>query len=482
MKPIRRTTARRAPQDPRLIGAAHQLAETLSRMPNAAGNAPRALLVGGFVRDLLLGQVAKDADIEVFGVSPERLEDLLRHLFPSERVNTVGRQFGVFKVCLADDLELDVALPRRESKTAPGHRGFAVVGDPTMSFEEAARRRDFTVNAMSYDPLTAEIIDPFHGQEDLQNGILRAVDAGHFGEDPLRVYRALGFVARFGLSVDSSTLELMRALVLRGELHELPKERITAELRKWHLRSPAPSIGWKLADELRITQTYFPELDAIRAAPVMDGNDATVWMQTLEQLDRAATILGTTPDLTEDERLSILFGVLCHDLGKAAAGGHEASAVAASRWFSHFSFGSALEADTRSIIREQSTPRELALALDHATLDEAGLVNEVRKLVKRLHPLHAKPLLIAVRAIEPPGSIDGCLTLLEQTIIHHRLEDEPTATLLSGRDLVELGLAQGPNIGEWIRRVEELRDTGAIKTKAEALAWLNRELNPTGTA
>src|SRR5262249_31572960 len=142
----------------------------------------RAMLVGGCVRDRLWGVESKDFDIEVFGVAPAMLWGVLEGI---SRVNTVGQQFAVYKLILMDEslhnrVEIDVSLPRRESKSGRGHRGFVIEGDPSMTFEEAARRRDFTINAILLDPLTDEIIDPFHGARDLQNHVLRVVSADTF--------------------------------------------------------------------------------------------------------------------------------------------------------------------------------------------------------------------------------------------------------------------------------------------------------------
>ena len=149
----------------------------------------RALIVGGWVRDRLLGRDAKDVDLEVYGLSADRLKEVLAS-FGS--VNTVGESFTVYKVA-----DLDVSLPRRESKNGRGHRGFEVTGDPELSIEEAARRRDFTINAIAWDPLIEEYLDPFNGRADLEHRLLRAVDVRTFGEDSLRVLRAVQFAARF---------------------------------------------------------------------------------------------------------------------------------------------------------------------------------------------------------------------------------------------------------------------------------------------
>src|SRR5437763_11898537 len=163
----------------------------------------RALLVGGCVRDLLMGGQPKDWDVEVYGVEPARLRELLESF---GRVDAVGEAFTVYK--LGNDL--DVSLPRRERKTGRGHRAFVIEGDPTMTIEEAARRRDFTINAILQDPLTGEIIDPYGGRDDLQSKTLRAVSRETFAEDGLRVLRRSQFRAWLELDIEAETVKLCR--------------------------------------------------------------------------------------------------------------------------------------------------------------------------------------------------------------------------------------------------------------------------------
>src|ERR1043166_4876338 len=149
----------------------------------------RALLVGGCVRDELMGVQPKDWDLEVYGVAPERLREILDQFGP---VNVVGEAFTVYKL----GHDLDVSMPRRERKSGRGHRAFVIEGDPSMSVAEATRRRDFTINAILQDPRTTEILDPFDGRRDIERRRLRAVSADTFSEDSLRVLRAAQFASR----------------------------------------------------------------------------------------------------------------------------------------------------------------------------------------------------------------------------------------------------------------------------------------------
>jgi tRNA nucleotidyltransferase (CCA-adding enzyme) len=236
----------------------------------------RAYLVGGGVRDHLLGRPGHDWDIEVYGLSSKQLERALRAV---GKVSAVGKAFGVLKLRVGD-LEIDVALPRRDSNTGPGHRGILAQGDPELTIEEAARRRDLTINAMLVDLESGALVDPFQGARDLAAGVLRAVDETTFLEDPLRAIRAVQFAARTGFHADAQLRELCRA----APLHELPAERIEGEWRKLMLKGVQPSIGLALARDVHIPARVFPELVD---APALD-----------DALDRLATrrdALGAPP-------------------------------------------------------------------------------------------------------------------------------------------------------------------------------------------
>src|SRR5437764_2409995 len=231
--------------------------EKILRLARAVrGEGGRALVVGGCVRDRLMGRGVKDWDVEVYGVEPAVLRALLDRM---GRVNVVGEAFTVYKL----GRDLDVSLPRRERKTGRGHRAFYIEGDPSMSVEEAARRRDFTVNAVLEDPLDGELLDPFGGRADLGRGLLRAVSPETFVEDSLRVLRAAQFAARFEFDIEPATVELCRSI----DLTDLPAERVWGELKKLLLAARRPSIGFQWLDKLGATAQLFPEIGALKGVP-----------------------------------------------------------------------------------------------------------------------------------------------------------------------------------------------------------------------
>jgi len=224
------------------------------------------------------------------------------------RVDTVGESFTVYKIG-----DIDVSLPRRESKTGRGHKGFTVEGDPDLPFIDAARRRDFTINAIGRDPLTGEVLDPFDGRRDLAERRLRVVDRATFGDDSLRVLRAFQLAARFDLAVDDETRAMLRAI----PLDDLPAERVWGEIDKL-LRLPVrPSLGLALAFDVGAIERLFPELQALAGCP-QDSEwhpEGDVWVHTLLVVDQARRRID---DLERPQATAVMLGALLHDVGKPA--------------------------------------------------------------------------------------------------------------------------------------------------------------------
>jgi len=471
--------------------------EVRALAPFHASVPPRALLVGGFVRDALLARETTDADVEVYGVPRERLEALVAGVFTG-RVNTVGRSFGVLKVHLAAGIDLDVSLPRSDSKTGTGHRGFTVSGDPFLEFAEASRRRDFTVNALACDPLTGEILDAHGGLDDLANRTLRAVDPRTFPEDPLRVWRAFQFAARLDFRLEPDTLTLLRSMVRDGQLAELSKERVTDEIRKL-LAARKPSGGLTLARTTGAIASSFPELEALAATP-QDPEwhpEGDVWIHTLMVVDEAAAVVERgTWGLCDQEPSHVLLGALLHDLGKPkttehrvkdgrsriVSPRHEAEGLEPAREvLSRLTFGDDALRAVLAIVRWHLSPGSLFYALERGELDERAYANAVRKVLKRVHPVRWQVLIAACegdwrgRGIEGVGAMrfDPGLRFAE-AIARQQLDAAPAAPLVQGRDALALGVPPGPDVGRLVRAVEDARDRGEIEGRADALALLAR--------
>ncbi|MDQ3131674.1 MAG: HD domain-containing protein [Acidobacteriota bacterium] len=267
-------------------------------------NGGRAMLVGGCVRDELMGIEPKDWDLEIYGIEPPKLREILESF---GEVNAVGEAFTVYKI----GQDLDVALPRRERKIGRGHKGFVVEGDKDMSFEEASKRRDFTLNAILKDVLTGEIIDCYGGRADIENKILRVVSRETFAEDSLRVLRAAQFAARFDFAIEAETVEICRAI----DLTDLPKERIWSELEKLLLKSNKPSIGLQYFYDLNVANQLFPELVALVGVPQEAEwhPEGPVDVHSLMVVDEARKLID---DLPYSKQVTVMLGALCHDFGK----------------------------------------------------------------------------------------------------------------------------------------------------------------------
>ncbi|MFO0764706.1 MAG: HD domain-containing protein [Patescibacteria group bacterium] len=454
-----------------------------------------AYLVGGYVRDALLGIVSDDADLEVYHLPVEALQSLLEELFPG-RVHLVGRQFGVFHIPCSNGT-LDVALPRRESKTAPGHRGFEVTGDPNMTFEDAARRRDFTINAILQNPLTGELIDPYDGKTDLEARRLRVVSKETFVEDPLRLYRAAQFVARFGLDVDGESLELLKTMNANGSLDELPPERITDELKKL-LLSDKPSIGFELLKNIGVIGKYYPELAKLKDTP-QDPEwhpEGDVWIHTMMVVDQAANI-ATRENLNDEQRLLCVLGALCHDLGKALTTapmekdgvirmrslGHEKAGIEPTReLLGRLTFGHDVNQFCEHVAHYHLQPTALYREFEKKNLTETGYENAVRKFLKKILPYDWKTFLAACEAdyrgrtlpdIEKDPFEIG--KKFAGVIQKYKLDEAAKTLLVTGEELIQLGVQPGKHLGDLLRAIENARDEERIKTKEEAFAFLQQE-------
>lgn len=265
----------------------------------------RAMLVGGCVRDGLLGIPSTDIDCEVYGLAPDALCALAARFGD---VDDSGERYGIFALRGAG---IDLAVPRTERRKGPHHGDFEVLPDPTLSFEKAAARRDFTVNAILRDALTGEIVDPFGGQEDLKNRILRAIPGEGFEEDPLRVLRGAQFAARYALTVDEATMEKMR----RMPTDALSPARVMSETKKALMQSARPEIYFDILRRAGALEVWFKELAAligVQQNPKYHP-EGDAYVHTMFVLRAAAEMKNAA-----QKPLHLMFAALVHDLGKAA--------------------------------------------------------------------------------------------------------------------------------------------------------------------
>lgn len=426
----------------------------------------RALAVGGFVRDRLLGRPSKDLDIEVFGIAADALPGLLQTL---GRVEPVGQAFPVYKLGT-----VDVALPRRESKNGVGHKGFTVAGDPFMSIEEASRRRDFTVNAIAWDPLTGEYLDPWNGRGDLARRVLRVVDPATFADDSLRVLRALQFAARFELTMEPETARICRAIAL----DDLPAERIWGEFEKLLLVAERPSIGFALARDLGVVEQLLPEMVPLYDCP-QDPEwhpEGDVWTHTLMVIDQARA---RNADLDRTRLAAIMLGAVCHDLGKPAttihvdghikSPNHEAEGVApATRMLDRLNVqtmdGFDVRAQVLALVAEHLRPSAFYKARD--TITDGAFRRLAARVDMELLARFARADCNGRSGTFDCSAMDWFIDRARSLGVEHR----PPPPILMGRHLLEIGITPGPRMGEILRAVYELQLDGAVTTLDEARA------------
>ncbi|HWA08159.1 MAG TPA: HD domain-containing protein [Opitutaceae bacterium] len=458
-----------------------RLPENLRGVLAAVGRVGRPRLVGGCVRDWLLGLEPKDFDIEVGGVDFETLQ---RVLAPFGATDVVGRSFGVIKLRLGDR-EYDFSLPRRESKTGAGHRGFAVAPDPALSDAEAAARRDFTINAIAYDPVAGQVIDPHGGEADLRARRLRHTSAA-FVEDPLRVLRAFQLAARFDLVLVPETAELCRSI--SGTFAELPVERVWGEWEKWATKAARPSRGLAVLEETGWLR-HFPEVAALRGTP-QDPEwhpEGDVFTHTQHCLDALASLEGWRSAAADRRRL-LTFAVLAHDFGKPSTTAH-AERRGRLRWISpgHEAAGGPLAA---AFLRRIGAPLELdvpvgALVMNHLAHHHGNQGSfsdtQVRRLARKLAPATIDDLALVMVADSlgrPPLPSAETLALIEQLREKARTLDlQRTAPrpILLGRHLIARGLQPGPQFKSILDAAFEAQLDGAFADESGALAWLERQ-------
>ena len=438
----------------------------------------RPVLVGGYVRDTLLNLPSKDIDIELFGV--ENLEVLEPILATFGKVNSVGKSFGVLKLQLGK-IEVDFSIPRQEKKIARGHKGFEVRLDASLSFKAAAKRRDFSINAMGYDLITKRLLDPFHGQEDLRVKRLDIVDEVSFIEDPLRLYRAMQFVARFELTPSTRFMRLAKEMIANNMLAELPKERVFEEFKKLFLKSKQPSLGLTLLHQCNMLE-HFAELKAligVQQDPTYHP-EGDVWRHTLMVVDEMYLLHGAD----EKQNLYLSFAALCHDLGKANTTkviggrirsiGHENSGIALSEQFL-----------ARLTQEQQLIDKVLTLVKHHLKPRQFYTQGAKSAAIRRLaRQVNIAELVLLARADALGRTTEDALRrefkagewLLERAKNLH-VVSKPLDPLLQGRDLIKVGLQPSKVFKTVLDKAYEAQLEGDISTHTEAILWLQKELS-----
>ncbi len=404
----------------------------------------KPVLVGGCVRDSFLDVANKDFDIELFATNS--LVDIEKILKKYGRVKYVGKSFGVL-ILSVDGYDFDFALPRLEKKTGKNHNDFDVISDGSLSFTQAARRRDFTINAIGYDWEKKEFLDPFDGMKDLENKVLRHIDNKSFCEDSLRIYRALQFVARFDLKIDIDTKKLCCDMVKNGECEHLSKERIYEEFKKLFLKSPKPSLGLELLKDFGLLK-YFEELRALISCE-QDKEyhpEGDVWIHTLMSLDELAKIVKKEKIQDEYRKLYLFYAILCHDFGKPYC-----TQKINGRITSHKHEVLGIE-PTISFLSKLTNEKKFidivcSLVKNHLAPFQLYLAQSSQKAIKRLSlKVNIEDLSLVClsdclgRDIKDKDKCYKAVSWLLEEAKKLEVHNEPIKPLVQGKDLISLGL------------------------------------------
>ena len=430
----------------------------------------RAFYVGGLVRDHILGRENKDVDIEIHGITPEKLVGILETF---GEITKTGLSFGVFGL---KKYEIDIAMPRKETAIGRGHRDFEIDVDPFIGYEKAALRRDFTMNAMMEDVLTGEILDFFGGREDIKKHLIRHVNDATYQEDALRVLRAAQFAARFQFEIAEETRALSRTM----SLTELVPERILGELNKALLKAKKPSIFFEEMRRMGHLSAWFPELEALIGVPQnpVHHPEGDVWTHTMMVLDAAAELRSgaSYPE-------GLMMSALTHDFGKAvstlvegqsvSAIGHEKTGIVLTRQFlRRISNENKLERYVLNMVELHMKPNMLAG-------DRAG-----RKSTSKLFDQSVCPedlLLLAKADHFGKGSAEDYSeteAFLQERLSYFReLMSRP---YVQGRDLVEAGIKPGADFSEALAYAHKMRLAGVQKKEAlaQTLAFFRKQRAP----
>jgi tRNA nucleotidyltransferase (CCA-adding enzyme) len=441
------------------------LQQILERL-TAAGGKP--MIVGGAVRDAILGDHnPKDIDIEVYGIPYDEVVTAIGDL---GHVDIIGKAFQVV-MARVDGESYDISLPRRDSKVGDGHRGFTVEVDHTMDFTTASARRDFTINAIGFDPVNHWVTDPHGGVDDLRNSHLRHIN-DQFGEDPLRVLRGMQFAARFGMEMNVATVRMCKSLF--DEYKTLSVERIWGEWEKFLSKGEFLEFGLDVLEQTGWVEHY-PELAWLRGVPQDPGwhPEGDVWAHTREAMSVLQSNL-------EEDRLIVNLAVLCHDFGKVTntqtwfpdgkirSQGHDHAGVEPAKSFLH-----------RIGAPGHVIANVLPLVREHMCIIDKPTAKVARRLMRRLQPA-TMDQFIQVGIADHLGR--GEAASLESVGPWIKIKDEVELTperlkpILKGEMLIEMGMKPGPDFRTIINASIEAQDDGIIHDADSARQWLEEFL------
>jgi len=443
-----------------------QLKEFMPIAERIAKEGGRAFIVGGFVRDLVMGNIPKDIDVEVHGLPQDKLEKVLGMFKDTHgEAQLVGKAFGVYKLG-----NFDIAMPRTEKKVGEGHKGFEVNVNHEIGIEAASKRRDLKFNSMLYDPIEHKVMDPHGGIQDIKNKEISHTDEKAFAEDPLRVFRVARFAATTGFKVHPETTRLSKSLL--NELATLPKERLMGEVEKILLKSDKPSAAFRWLDEVGALEKTLPELHALKN--IEQGKNHHPEGNALEHTMLALDIIPK-----KERTLPVMLGILAHDLGKATVkseregdavhffGHAKEGAVVAEKFLKRLTDEKGLTDHVLSLVRHHMKPYDLRKELNKTALKRLGLKVNVEDLMM----VHRADKLGRGKEIdrEEISHIDKILTTWNE--IKHE-----TKPMVLGRHLITMGMKPGKHFGEILNKAFQAQLDGAFSTHEDGIAYVKNKI------
>ncbi|MBR5143834.1 MAG: tRNA nucleotidyltransferase [Clostridia bacterium] len=421
-----------------------------------AENGGCAYFVGGYVRDIIRGNPGKDVDIEIHGISPDALKQILSGL--GQRME-IGESFGIFGL---KGYSLDIAMPRTETNRGKGHKDFDIFVDPHIGTVKAAKRRDFTINALMQNILSGEIIDHFGGRDDLEKGIIRHIDPDTFVEDPLRVLRGAQFASRFGFTIADETIELCRGM----DISTLARERVIGELEKALTKSDKPSIFFELMRKMGHLSIWFPELEALIGVEQNPKHHAEgdVWVHTMMVLDEVAKIRHYASD-----ELGVMLSAITHDFGKAIcteivkgeihAYEHETKGLPIIESFMH------RLTNEHKLIKYVLNLSEYHMKPNTLAAMGASIKSTNKMFDKSVDPAGLLCLAVAdgLGKIAPREYISYDDFFIERLAIYREYMSRPHVT---GQDLIDAGIQPSKSFSEYLEYAHKLRLAGIEKDSA----------------
>ena len=458
------------------------------------GKGYQCLVIGGAVRDAILGIEPKDIDIEVYKIN---YEDLMQFLSWHGKVDLVGKKFGVIVFRPSgSEMKYDFSVPRKENKVGTGHTGFEITFDIDMTIKEAAERRDFTFNALAYDVINSQLYDYYGGVQDLENKIIRHT-SDKFSEDYLRILRGMQFQARFGFEIHPDTIAVMKEMLQSNteEFFELSVERVYEEWKKWAEKGVRHDLLFKFMRDTGLIE-YYPDLKMLKYTEQdkiyhPEGDVEIHTELCLTHLDKIIKETDPMVAVIANEKIIVVMATLLHDIAKPqtteeqmkngrmtiTSNGHEAmGGVVAKKFLSSIGFSDELSYPICNIIANH-----LAGVSINAITSPAGQVKAVKKLSRRLFPATITQLLCVMEADTngrggseykmPTGGQEIADIAMTLNVTEKQYE-----YVLMGRHLIEAGLKPGEDFKIILNASYTAQENGEFSDVDGAKKWLEEFL------